>query len=284
MRLAPASNLLRHTAPTRLTDFDFDFPRELVAAYPAEPRDSTRLMVVDRAERTIEHKTMVDLPDYFGTGDVLVANDTQVFPARLRGYKDKTEAKVEVFLLRELNPEQRLWDTIVDPARKVRVGNKLVFQDGLEAEVLDNTTSRGRTLRFIFDGSPEALHAHIDRIGETPIPPYLRRPAEAADKVRYQTIFARNRGAVAAPTAGLHFTPELISALEAKGTAVTSVTLHKGLGSFRPVDVEDLSKHRMDAEKIVVTPEATEIVNAALTSNDRTVTACGLTVIRAMES
>ncbi len=284
MRLAPATNLLRHTTAQRLTDFDFDFPKELIAAYPAEPRDSARLMIVDRHERTIEHRKIGDLPEYFGPGDVLVANDTSVFPARLRGYKDTTEAKVEVFLLRELNSEQRLWDTIVDPARKVRVGNKLIFPGGLEAEVLDNTTSRGRTLRFIFDGSPEALYALIDRTGETPIPRYLRRPPEPADKVRYQTFFARNRGAVAAPTAGLHFTPELVASIEGTGATVTTVTLHKGLGSFRPVDVEDLSKHRMDAEKIVVTPEAAETVNAALTSPTCSVTACGLTVIRAMES
>lgn len=284
MRLAPATDILRQTSPLRLSDFTFEFPKRLIAAYPAEPRDSARLMVVDRAARSVEHRTIRDLPEYFGPGDVLVANDTRVFPARLRGYKEKTEASVEVFLLRELNSEQRLWDTIVDPARKVRVGNKLIFPDGLSAEVLDNTTSRGRTLRFIFDGSPEALHAHIDRIGETPIPPYLRRKAEPADKVRYQTIFARTRGAVAAPTSGLHFTPELIAAIEARGATVTSVTLHKGLGSFRPVEVEDLSKHRMDAERIKVTPATADIVNQALLSPDATVTACGATTLRALES
>ena len=284
MRLAPASSLLRQTIPLRLSDFDFDFPKDLVAAYPAEPRDAARLMVVDREARSVEHRWVRDLPEYFGPGDVLVANDTRVFPARLRGFKEKTEAKVQVFLLRELNPEQRLWDAIVDPARKVRVGNKLVFSDALAAEVLDNTTSRGRTLRFIFDGPPEALYAAIDRIGETPIPPYLRRKAEPADKVRYQTLFARHRGAVAAPTAGLHFTPELIAALESRGAAITTVTLHKALGSFRPVEVEDLSKHRMDAEKIQITREAAEIVNGALTSGTAQVTACGTTVIRAIES
>ena len=284
MRLAPPSNLFRQTAPQRLSDFDFDFPKGLVAAYPAEPRDTARLMVVDRESRTVEHRTMGDLPEYFGDGDVLVANDTRVFPARLRGYKEKTEARVEVFLLRELNPEQRLWDTIVDPARKVRVGNKLIFPDGLAAEVLDNTTSRGRTLRFIFDGSPEALYAHIDRIGETPIPPYIRRKAEPADKVRYQTVFARHRGAVSAPSAGLHFTPELIAALEARGTTVTTITLHKGLGSFRPIEVEDLGKHQMGAEPFAIGSETAEAVNRALTSPEATVTACGPTVIRAMES
>jgi S-adenosylmethionine:tRNA ribosyltransferase-isomerase len=268
----------------RLSDFDFEFPRELVAAYPADPRDTARLMVVDRASRTVEHRTVRDLPEYFGAGDALVVNDTQVFPARLRGVKEKTEARVEAFLTRELNAEAMLWDAVVDPARKVRVGNKLVFDGGLEAEVLDNTTSRGRTLRFIFDGTPEALHAAIDRVGETPIPPYLRRPAEPADRVRYQTVFARRRGAVAAPVAGLHFTPALVADLEGRGVGVVPVTLHTGLGSFQPVEVEDLSKHRMGSECFDV-PEATaEAVNRALTSSDRTVTACGPTVVRAVES
>lgn len=284
MRLAPLPELFRHSTPVRLSDFDYEYPKGLVATYPAEPRDSARLMVVDREARTVEHKTVHDLPAYFTAGDVLVANDTRVFPARLRGIKEKTEAKVEAFLLRELNAEQRLWDTIVDPARKVRVGNKLIFGEGLEAEVLDNTTSRGRTLRFIFDGSPEEFYAVIERIGETPIPPYLRRPAEAADKVRYQTIFARERGAVSAPTAGLHFTPDLVAALEAKGAEIATVTLHKGLGSFRPVEVEDLTKHRMDGEKIKVTREAAETVNRALTSPTNTVTVCDSSVARCIES
>ena len=268
----------------RLSDFDFEYPRELIAAYPAEPRDAARLMVVDRESQSIEHRTVRDLPEYFGEGDVLVANDTMVFPARLRGIKENTGAKIEAFLLRELNAEHRLWDSIVDPARKVRVGNKLVFGDGLAAEVIDNTTSRGRTLRFMFDGTPDELYARIDAIGETPIPPYLRRPAEPADRVRYQTLFARKRGAVAAPSAGLHFTPGLLQALTDKGCGVATVTLHMGLGSFNPVEVEDLSKHRMDSEFFEVLPEAAETVNAALTAKGRTVTACGTTVIRAIES
>jgi S-adenosylmethionine:tRNA ribosyltransferase-isomerase len=268
----------------RLSDFIYEYPRELIAAYPAEPRDAARLMVVDRASGSIEHRTVRDLPEYFDDGDVLVANDTMVFPARLRGIKENTGAKVEAFLLRELNPETRLWDSIVDPARKVRVGNKLVFGDGLAAEVIDNTTSRGRTLRFMFDGTPDELYEQIDTIGETPIPPYLRRPAEPADRVRYQTIFARKRGAVAAPSAGLHFTPGLLQALTDKGCEVACVTLHTGLGSFNPVEVEDLSKHRMDSEFFEVLPEAAETVNAALTASGRTVTACGTTVIRAIES
>ena len=268
----------------RLSAFDYAVPRDLVAAYPAEPRESARLMVLDRREGTIEHRTVADLPDYFGPGDVLVANDTQVFPARLRGIKENTGARVEAFLLRELSREHRLWDSIVDPARKVRVGNKLVFSDHLSAEVIDNTTSRGRTLRFIFDGTPEALYEAIDAVGETPIPPYLRRPVEAADRERYQTVFAKHRGAVAAPATGLHFTPGLVASLTDRGTHITTVTLHTGLDTFAPVEVEDLSKHRMNSEFFHVCPEAAECVNGALTHPDRTVTACGTTVVRAMES
>lgn len=268
----------------RLSDFDFDFPRDLVAAYPAEPRDSARLMVVDRGSGTVEHRTVRDLPEYFSEGDVFVANDTMVFPARLRGVKEKTDARVEVFLTRELNVENRLWDAVVDPARKVRVGNKLVFGGGLQAEVIDNTTSRGRTLRFIFDGTPAELYALIDRTGETPIPPYLRRPAEPADKVRYQTVFARKRGAVAAPTSGLHFTPGLLRDLAARGVEVTTVTLHRSLGSFEPVEVDDITKHQMGSEFYEVPPACADCVNRALAHDGRTVTACGTTVVRALES
>ena len=275
-------SFLQHSL--RLSDFAYEVARDQIALYPAEPRESARLMVVDRASGSIEHRTVADLVDYFGPGDVLVANDTQVFPARLRGVKENTGAKVEAFLLRELNAEQRLWDAIVDPARKVRVGNKLVFGDGLAAEVIDNTTSRGRTLRFIFDGTPEELYAAIDAIGETPIPPYLRRPAEPEDRDRYQTVFARCRGAVAAPAAGLHFTPDLLGRLAERGAQVASVTLHTGLGSFRSVEVEDLSKHRMDSEFYRVPEESVEVVNQALTHPKRTVTACGTTVVRAVES
>lgn len=284
MRLAPSPAIFRHSTPVRLGAFEYDVPKGLVAAYPAQPRDSARLLVLDREARTVEHRSVRDLPDYFGSGDVLVVNDTRVFPARLRGIKEKTDAKVEAFLLRELNADQRLWDTIVDPARKVRVGNKLIFDEGLEAEVLDNTTSRGRTLRFIFDGTPEEFYAVIDRIGETPIPPYLRRPAEAADKARYQTLFAQERGAVSAPTAGLHFTPSLVSAIESKGVEIAPVTLHKGLGSFRPVEVEDLGKHRMDGEKMRITRTVAEAVNRALTSPTASVTVCDASVARAVES
>ncbi len=272
------------THSLRIGDFDFDYPRDLIAQYPAEPRETARLMVLDRAAGTVEHRTIADLPDYFGPGDVLVANDTMVFPARLVGEKEKTGARIEAFLLRELNAEHRLWDALVDPARKVRVGNRLDFAEGLSAEVVDNTTSRGRTLRFIFDGSPEELHALIDRVGETPLPPYLRRPAEPADRVRYQTLFARERGAVVAPDGGLHFTPALVRAIEGRGARIATVTLHAGLGSFEPVEVEDLGKHHMDSECYRVSAAAAETVNGALRCSATTVTACGTTVVRALES
>ena len=268
----------------RLSAFDYTVPRSRVAAYPAEPRESARLMVVDRQSGAIEHRTVGDLPGYFGPGDVLVVNDTRVFPARLRGVKENTGARVEAFLLRELSRDQRLWDTLVAPARKVRVGNKLVFSDRLAAEVIDNTTSRGRTLRFIFEGSPEDLYDAIDAVGETPIPPYLRRDVEPDDRDRYQTMFARHRGSVAAPAAGLHFTPALVERVCERGAEVAQVTLHAGLGTFAPVEVEDLSKHRMDSEYFCVPGDTAECVNRALTHPDRTVTACGTTVVRAMES
>ena len=282
MQLATPS-FLQHARSLKLSDFEFDFPTSLVAKYPAEPRDSARLMVVHRQSGEIEHRAVSDLPDYFAAGDVMVCNDTKVFPARLRGTKEKTNAQIEAFLVRELNTEHRLWDAIVDPARKVRVGNKLVFSDELAAEVIDNTTSRGRTLRFIFDGTPEELYEAIDRAGETPIPPYLRRPVEPEDAERYQTPFARVRGAVAAPTAGLHFTKSLINAIEKKGAGFHSVTLHKGLGSFHPVEVEDLSKHQMRSEYYEVSGETEAAVNAALGSDACSVTACGTTVARTLE-
>jgi len=268
----------------KLTQFKYDFPKDLVAKYPAEPRDSSRLMVLNRASGTIEHKVFSDIGEYFKKGDVMVVNNTKVFPARLFGNKEKTGARIEVFLLRELNPESRLWDVIVDPARKIRIGNKLYFENGLIAEVIDNTTSRGRTIRFVFEGSNEELYEKIDEIGETPIPPYLKRDVEPEDRERYQTMFAAERGAVAAPTAGLHFTPDLISALEKKGVDILPVTLHTGLGTFRPVEVEDLTKHRMDSEFYHVTPEVAERANVALESSANTVTAVGTTVVRAIES
>lgn len=268
----------------KLSDFVYEYPKNLVARYPIEPRGGARLMVLNRKNRTIEHKSFQDLPDYFKARDVLVVNDTKVFPARLFGNKEKTGARIEVFLLRELNPNSRLWDVIVDPARKIRIGNKLYFDNGLVAEVIDNTTSRGRTIRFVFDGENEELYRIIDEIGKTPIPPYLKREAEEADRERYQTMFAENRGAVAAPTAGLHFTPELISKLQDKGVDIVPITLHVGLGSFRPVEVEDLTKHRMDSENYEISDEAADCVNRALESPDNKVTVVGTTVVRAVET
>ncbi|MDA0684466.1 MAG: tRNA preQ1(34) S-adenosylmethionine ribosyltransferase-isomerase QueA [Bacteroidetes bacterium] len=268
----------------KLTQFEFEYPKNLVAKYPADPRDSSRLMVLNRANQTIEHRTFKDLGDYYSKGDVMMVNNTKVFPARLFGNKEKTGARIEVFLLRELNPESRLWDVIVDPARKIRIGNKLYFENGLIAEVIDNTTSRGRTIRFVFEGSNEELYLKIDEIGETPIPPYLKRDVEPEDRERYQTLFASERGAVAAPTAGLHFTPDIITGLETKGVHILPVTLHVGLGTFRPVEVEDLTKHRMDSEFYHVTPEVAATANVALNSPDHTITAVGTTVVRAIES
>jgi S-adenosylmethionine:tRNA ribosyltransferase-isomerase len=281
---ATATRLPRPTFSLKLSDFCYDYPKDLIARYPAEPRDSARLLVLDRATRSIEHRTFRDIVEYFDQGDVLVVNDSKVFPARLYGNKEKTGARVETFLLRELNSESRLWDVIVDPARKIRVGNKLYFSDDLVAEVVDNTTSRGRTIRFIFDGTREELHALIDRHGQTPLPPYLRREAEPEDRERYQTVFARKRGAVAAPTAGLHFTPELVARLLEKGVDLAPVTLHVGLGTFNPVEVEDLTKHRMDSENYTVSPETCEVVNRALRSPTQRVTVCGTTCVRAVES
>jgi len=268
----------------KLSHFEYDYPKELIAKYPVEPRDSSRLMVLNRADQTIEHKKFGDIVDYFSKGDVLIANNTKVFPARLFGNKEKTGARIEVFLLRELNSETRLWDVIVDPARKIRIGNKLYFENGLIAEVIDNTTSRGRTIRFVFEGSNDELYASIDEIGQTPIPPYLKRDVEPEDRERYQTIFATERGAVAAPTAGLHFTRDMLNRLSNNGVHIQSVTLHIGLGTFRPVEVEDLTKHRMDSEYFHIPPETADLANAALESVDNKVTAVGTTVVRAIES
>jgi S-adenosylmethionine:tRNA ribosyltransferase-isomerase len=268
----------------KLSDFVFEYPKKLIAKYPAEPRDASRLMVLDRKTKTIEHRHFRDLPEYFRSGDVMVVNDTKVYPARLFGEKEKTGARIEVFLLRELNSESRLWDVIVDPARKIRIGNKLYFDNGLVAEVIDNTTSRGRTIRFVFEGSNEDLYHKIDEIGQTPIPPYIKRDVEEADRERYQTVFAENRGAVAAPTAGLHFTPGLIDTLREEGVQVAPVTLHVGLGTFRPVEVEDLTKHRMDSEHFIIPELTASVVNEALQSGENTVTAVGTTVVRAIES
>jgi len=269
----------------KLSNFNFDLPEELLAEFPAENRDEARLMVVDRKAGTIEHKLFKDVVDYFGEGDVMVLNNTKVFPARLYGNKEKTGARIEVFLLRELNEEQRLWDVLVDPARKIRIGNKLYFgeDDSLVAEVIDNTTSRGRTLRFLYDGSYEEFRAKLQELGETPIPKYINRDVVPEDAERYQTIYAKEEGAVAAPTAGLHFSKHLMKRLEINGIKFAEITLHIGLGTFNPVEVEDLSKHKMDSEEFVVSQEACDVVNEAKEAKHR-VCAVGTTCMRALES
>ncbi len=269
----------------KLSEFNFNLPDELIAEYPTNNRDDSKLMVVHRESGKIEHRHFRDLTDYFDEGDVLVLNNTKVFPARMYGNKEKTGAKIEVFLLRELNRESLLWDVLVDPARKIRIGNKLYFgeDNSLVAEVIDNTTSRGRTLRFLFEGPYEEFKAEIVRLGETPLPKYIKRGVEPEDEDRYQTIFATEEGAVAAPTAGLHFSKGLIKRLELKGVEFSNITLHVGLGTFRPVEVEDLTKHKMDSEQAVITQEATDKVNKAKRSKKK-VCAVGTTSMRAMES
>ena len=269
----------------KLSHFKFELPEGLLAEYPSEQRDEARLMVLDRKTETIEHKLFKDLVDYFDEGDVMVFNNTKVFPARLFGNKEKTGARIEVFLLRELNTESRLWDVLVDPARKIRIGNKLFFgeNDDLVAEVIDNTTSRGRTLRFLFDGSYEAFRKKLKELGQTPLPKYIKREAEPSDAERYQTIYAKHEGAVAAPTAGLHFSKHLLKRLEIKGIDLAEITLHVGLGTFNPVEVEDLSKHKMDSEQIDIPEIAVNSVNNALDNNKR-VCAVGTTVMRTIES
>ncbi len=269
----------------KLSNFNFDLPEELLAEFPADIRDESRLMVVDRASGSIEHKLFKDLIDYFDEGDVMVLNNTKVFPARLYGNKEKTGARIEVFLLRELNAEQRLWDVLVDPARKIRIGNKLYFgeDDSLVAEVIDNTTSRGRTLRFLYDGSYEEFRVKLQELGETPIPKYINREVVPEDAERYQTIYASKEGAVAAPTAGLHFSKHLMKRLEIKGIKFAEVTLHIGLGTFNPVEVEDLSKHKMDSEEMFVDQQACDIVNNAK-ENKKRICAVGTTSMRALES
>ena len=269
----------------KLSNFHFDLPEELLAEYPAPNRDEARLMVLDREKKTIEHKMFKDLIDYFNEDDVLVLNNTKVFPARLFGNKEKTGARIEVFLLRELNPETRLWDVLVDPARKIRIGNKLYFgeDESLVAEVIDNTTSRGRTLRFLYDGSYEEFRSKLNEIGQTPLPKYIKRDVEPEDEERYQTIYAKKEGAVAAPTAGLHFSKHLMKRLEIKGVHFSEVTLHVGLGTFSSVEVEDLSKHKMDSEEIAIDEHAAQVINNAV-ANKRRVCAVGTTAMRALES
>jgi len=268
----------------KLSDVKLTLPAELVSLYPAENRDESKLMVIHKATGEIEHRVFKDIIEYFNEGDIMVMNNTKVFPARLYGNKEKTGAKIEVFLLRELNAEARLWDVLVDPARKIRVGNKLYFGEGdLVAEVIDNTTSRGRTIRFLFDGTDEEFSKTIDSLGETPLPKYIKRKAEPSDRDRYQTIFAEHVGAVAAPTAGLHFSKQVVKRLEIKGVDIAPITLHVGLGTFRAVDVEDLTKHKMDSENYMVPSETAEKVNQAL-DNKKRVLAVGTTSMRSLES
>jgi S-adenosylmethionine:tRNA ribosyltransferase-isomerase len=269
----------------KLSEFSFNLPKELIAEYPNAHRDESRLMVVNRKTGKIEHKVFKDILSYFGPQDVLILNDTKVFPARLYGRKEKTGAKIEVFLLRELNKESFLWDVLVDPARKIRIGNKLYFgkDDELVAEVIDNTTSRGRTLRFLYDGSYEEFKALIETLGETPLPKYIKREVKPSDRERYQTVYAKHEGAVAAPTAGMHFSKELIKRVELKGIELAHVTLHVGLGTFRPIEVEDLSKHKMDSEQLTITSQAAAIVNKGK-DHKKKVCAVGTTVMRAIET
>jgi len=269
----------------KLSKFKFKLPDELIAQYPSKHRDESRLMVVHRKTGEIEHKTFKDVLEYFNEKDLFVFNDTKVFPARLFGNKEKTGAQIEVFLLRELNHEMRLWDVLVEPARKIRIGNKLYFgeDDSIVAEVIDNTTSRGRTLRFLFDGTHEEFKKGLYALGETPLPRNITREVEPEDAERFQTIFAKNEGAVSAPAAGMHFSRELMKRMEIKGIEKTFITSHMSLGNFREIDVEDLTKHKMDSEQMSVTPETAAIVNQAHDEN-RNICAVGVTVMRALET
>lgn len=271
----------------KLSQFRYQLPNDLIAKQPVDNRDKSRLMVLNRKTKTIEHRMFTDILEYFGDGDAFIINDTKVFPALLTGEKEKTGAKITVFLLRELNAEARLWDVLVDPARKIRIGNKLYFgdDDSLVAEVIDNTTSRGRTLRFLFDGPYDEFKKTIESLGKTPLPEELQaiRDIVPEDKDWYQTIYASKEGAVAAPTAGLHFSRELMKRLELKGASFASVTLHAGVGNFRAIDVEDLTKHKMDSEELIIEEEAVRIVNKAK-ENRKQVCVVGTTTMKAVES
>ena len=269
----------------KLSKFKFNLPDELIAQHPMANRDESRLMVVHRGTGKVEHKIFKDILGHFNDKDVFIMNDTQVFPARLYGNKEKTGAKIEVFLLRELNSELRLWDVLVDPARKIRIGNKLYFgeDDSMVAEVIDNTTSRGRTLRFLYDGPHDEFKKALYALGETPIPKYIERAVVPEDAERYQTIYAKNEGAVIAPAAGLHFSRELMKRLEIKGCEFAYITVHSGLGNFREIDVEDLTKHKTDSEQVVIGEDAVNIVNKTKILNKQ-VCAVGTSVVRAIES
>ncbi len=269
----------------KLSQFKYYLPSELIAERPLENRDESKLMVLNRKTRTIEHKEFKDILNYFDDGDVFVINNTKVFPARLYGTKEKTGAKIEVFLLRELNRESRLWDVLVDPARKIRIGNKLYFgdDDSLVAEVIDNTTSRGRTLRFLFDGPYEDFKKTITDLGQTPLPKIHKRSVEPMDDIRYQTIYAKHEGAVAAPTAGMHFSRELMKRLELKGVNYAEITLHVGLGNFRTIEVEDLTKHKMDSEEMLIEELAASIINNGK-ENRKKIVSVGTTTMKALET
>ena len=273
---------------TKLSNFNFELPKNLIAQHPSEDREMSRLMVVHRDTGKIEHRLFKDVIEYFDEGDTFIFNNTKVFPARLFGQKEKTGSMIEVFLLRELNHEARLWDVLVDPARKIRVGNKLYFADKggndlLVAEVVDNTTSRGRTIRFLYDGTDDEFQADLELLGNTPLPKYITREPDETDKIRYQTVYATEIGAVAAPTAGLHFSELLLKRMYVKGINMTNLTLHTGLGTFRSIDVEDLSKHKMDAEYFKVGQETVDIVNSTKLAGKR-VCAVGTTSMRSIES
>jgi S-adenosylmethionine:tRNA ribosyltransferase-isomerase len=269
----------------KLSQYNYAFTPSLLAKYPTENRDESRLMVVNRKTGKIEHRIFKDVIDYFGADDIFVLNNTRVFPARLYGNKEKTGAEIEIFLLRELNHELKLWDVLVDPARKIRIGNKLYFGDDdlLVAEVIDNTTSRGRTLRFLFDGTHEQFKEALYKMGETPLPKWIRDKVEPEDEERYQTIYATKEGAVAAPTAGMHFSKHLLKRMEIKGINRAEITLHVGLGNFRTVDVEDLTKHKMDSEQISIPEDVAEAINATK-RNGKKIVAVGTTVMRTVES
>ncbi len=269
----------------KLSQFRYNLPQNLVASHPTKNRDESKLMVLNRKDQSIEHLVFKDIVEFFKDGDVFVLNNTKVFPARLYGEKEKTGAKIEVFLLRELNRESRLWDVLVDPARKIRIGNKLYFgEEGtLVAEVIDNTTSRGRTLRFLFDGPYEEFKKTIQSLGETPLPRIHNRPVEPEDTERYQTIFAKHEGAIAAPTAGMHFSRELMKRLELLGVSFAEVTLHAGMGNFRVIEVEDLTKHKMDSEDMMIDSHNAQIINDAK-SRRNNVVAVGTTTMKALET
>ncbi len=265
----------------KLSDFKYNLPKTVIAKFPAEPRDSARMMVLDRSNESVEHKEFADVVDYMSKGDVLVVNETKVMQARLFGKKERTNAKIEVFVLRELNKEENIWDVIVDPARKVRIGNRIYFNENLWCEVIDNTTSRGRTVRFNEDAGD--IFEAIENIGQTPLPPYIKRDVVDKDRDSYQSIFARYDGSVAAPTASLHFTPELIKKVKKKGIKVATVILHIGLGTFRPVEVEDLTKHKMDSEYFEIPNESAEIINKAI-EKKKNIFVVGTSTTRALES